>query len=61
MTIEGKESTEKLENEDDEDDKEVEIVPNAMFPFCAYNNDYSEGILVKEYDERFCNSFQVIL
>ena len=61
ISIADKEYTEKLENVEDEDDKEIEIVPNAMFPFCAYNNDYSEGILAKEYDERFCNSFQVIL
>ena len=46
-------------NTNDKEDKEIEIIPNAMFPFCAYNNDYSEGVLVKEYDERFCNSFQV--
>ena len=47
------------ENTNDKEDKEIEFIPNAMFPFCAYNNDYSKGVLVKEYDERFCNSFQV--
>ena len=48
-----------IKNTNSKEDKEIEIIPNAMFPFCAYNNDYSEGVLVKEYDERFCNSFQV--
>ena len=44
-----------------EEDVDMKIVPNAMFPFCSYNNDYSEGVLVNEYDERYCNSFQVML
>ena len=51
--------TMELKNTNNKEDREIEIIPNAMFPFCAYNNDYSEGVLVKEYEERFCNSFQV--
>ena len=48
-----------IENTVDDEDDEIEVIPNAMFPFCAYNNDYSEGTYVKEYDERYCSSFQV--
>ena len=35
------------------------IIANAAFPFCYYNGNYSEGIMLHEYKERYCNKFQV--
>ena len=35
------------------------IIANAVFPFCYYNGNYSEGIMLDEYNERYCNKFQV--
>ena len=35
------------------------IVPNAAFPFCKYDGDDEDGVLVGEYGDRFCNAFQV--
>ena len=35
------------------------IIANAAFPFCYYNGNYSEGIMLDEYKERYCNKFQV--
>ena len=35
------------------------IIANAAFPFCYYNGNYSEGIMLDEYNERYCNKFQV--
>ena len=34
------------------------IIPNAAFPFCKYDGD-SEGTLLPEYGDRYCNAFQV--
>ena len=42
-----------------EDARTIKMIPNAAFPFCGYNGNYSDGILVKEYNERYCNAFQV--
>ena len=56
-----KPAPETLTNSENEEDMDMKIVPNAMFPFCGYNNDYSEGVLVNEYDERYCSSFQVMV
>ena len=36
------------------------IVPNAAFPFCNYNGNDAEGVMLEEYNERYCNGFQVI-
>ena len=35
------------------------IVPNAAFPFCKYDGDDSDGTLLPEYGDRYCNAFQV--
>ena len=34
------------------------IVPGAAFPFCKYGSREGDGILLREYSERYCNSFQ---
>ncbi len=35
------------------------IVPNAVFPFCKYDGDDDDGVLVEDYGDRYCNAFQV--
>ena len=34
------------------------IVPGAAFPFCKYGSREGDGIVLPEYGERYCNSFQ---
>ena len=37
------------------------IIPNAAFPFCEYGRKTNEGVYVEEYNEYYCNAFQVKL
>ena len=36
----------------------MNIVPNAAFPFCVFNHK-PEGIHLTQYNETYCNQFQV--
>ena len=39
-------------------EEKVNIVPNAAFPFCVYKYK-AEGINLTQYNETYCNQFQV--
>ena len=43
----------------DEEDERIKIIPNAAFPYCSFNFN-AEGIQLKEYNDTYCNQFQVI-
>jgi hypothetical protein len=40
-------------------DDKMRIVPNAAFPFCKYDGDDTDGTLLPEYGDKYCNAFQV--
>ena len=35
------------------------IISNGAFPFCGFKDTWSNGVLETEYNEIYCNSFQV--
>ena len=35
------------------------IVSNGAFPFCGFKDTWSNGVLETEYNEVYCNAFQV--
>ena len=43
----------------DQEDERIKIIPNAAFPYCSFNFN-AEGIQLKEYNDTYCNQFQVI-
>ena len=44
---------------DREEKPKIKVVPDAAFPFCGFRDVWSVGALVPEYNEVYCNSFQV--
>ena len=54
-----KSSVNQDQNESSTTGDKRKIIANAVFPFCYYNGNYSEGIMLDEYNERYCNKFQV--
>ena len=54
-----KSSANRDQNENSTTGDKRKIIANAAFPFCYYNGNYSEGIMLDEYNERYCNKFQV--
>ena len=41
-----------------EGEEKIKIVSNAAFPFCSFNYN-PEGINLGQYNETYCNQFQV--
>ena len=58
-SVEPKSSVDPGQNEKSTTGDKRKIIANAAFPFCYYNGNYSEGIMLDDYNERYCNKFQV--